>query len=877
MEQSEPKGNSKKKTLLLILALLLVLGGFGTYFTIHLANARTIEQQLSLGNHYYKEHKYKEAIIAYKKVLDIDENNVEARIGLAKSYLALKRYKPAVKVLTAGIKLIPKEPQFYLSLSDAKLVMNDILAAIQELDDGFSKTKDAEIQTRLNEMKQKIVIVSDKDEVQVGQETHLKAIYKKSADEKGTLVKATWSLIPNELGSLSEKSSEETDFTAKKSGDETVVANVGSISEEKNLTVRKHVLSKLEIHSPSTSVTVGKRISLKAVGKDANGKTMDVDPIWSIESGVGDLSSEHGDQVTFTSERTGNTKIVAQDNGKEDSVELSVVDEQTNDEEISGQDIQNQTSANETSTNAEQTASTSSGTSSEQPQTSKTSHQSATQSSVNPVNHAITDNQSDVLTKPEQVDVGNKITSEPAQQQQQEPAQNQQQEPTQNNQQEPSAPAATEQPKTYALTTSVDGKGHVAQNPNTARYDENTSVTLTAEADDAGWVFDHWEGEKTGTENPVSVTVNKDANVKAVFIQLGIVSGTITDAQTGDSVSQATIRLVKDNQPIKEVTTDGNGNYNLTGIRPSDYTLEVVKVGYITKSSEITVKEAETVAHNESIQKQGTAEFSVVLTWGETPDDLDSHLTGPKADNPLERFHIYYGNKQYASDLNGDEMVYAKLDRDDTDGFGPETITSFIKTNGVFRYYVHDFGENSEMDLPQSQAKVELYQQNRLVKTFNVPENQQGFVWHVFEIDQDGNVIPINKIDNDSANDNPQYEETSDDGSDADQEDVGDSSDLEDEDNSSTIEDDSDSSSIEPAEQNSGDSGSSTSSSQEDASSFTAPSEDDHNVDGSATVPATVGNDASTDTAAANSDISSSSSSTDSSSNADSSAGSSQQ
>ena len=103
MSQSE-RGNTKKRITIIVLVALLIIS-LGTYFTIEMANAKTVKEQLELGNRYYQEQRYEEAIIAYEKVLEIDDKNVEARIGLAKSYEALQKLAKAQKVLLAGVRL----------------------------------------------------------------------------------------------------------------------------------------------------------------------------------------------------------------------------------------------------------------------------------------------------------------------------------------------------------------------------------------------------------------------------------------------------------------------------------------------------------------------------------------------------------------------------------------------------------------------------------------------------------------------------------------------------------------------------------------------------------------------------------------------------
>jgi uncharacterized protein YfaP (DUF2135 family) len=68
--------------------------------------------------------------------------------------------------------------------------------------------------------------------------------------------------------------------------------------------------------------------------------------------------------------------------------------------------------------------------------------------------------------------------------------------------------------------------------------------------------------------------------------------------------------------------------------------------------------------------KQG--QVRIVLTWGETPRDLDSHLDTPSG------CHVYYGRKQCN---RGQES----LDTDVTDSFGPETINIRKLAPGVYK------------------------------------------------------------------------------------------------------------------------------------------------------------------------------------------------
>ncbi len=70
----------------------------------------------------------------------------------------------------------------------------------------------------------------------------------------------------------------------------------------------------------------------------------------------------------------------------------------------------------------------------------------------------------------------------------------------------------------YTLTTSVNGNGTITRLPNQSTYTYGQSVQLTAVAA-AGWTFNHWSGNVTGTTNPVNITINGNKAVTAHFTQ----------------------------------------------------------------------------------------------------------------------------------------------------------------------------------------------------------------------------------------------------------------------------------------------------------------------------------------------------------------------
>lgn len=124
----------------------------------------------------------------------------------------------------------------------------------------------------------------------------------------------------------------------------------------------------------------------------------------------------------------------------------------------------------------------------------------------------------------------------------------------------------------------------------------------------------------------------------------------------------------------------------------------------------------------------------IVLNWGRYPEDLDSHLSFPGS-------HIYFQHKKGSS---------ANLDVDDTDSYGPETITIENKKFGqTYHYFVHDYsnrGNSNSFQLSNSDAKVFVYVGQSLVKTYYIPKNKKGNIWNLFKINGNGEIIDINTI-----------------------------------------------------------------------------------------------------------------------------------
>lgn len=216
------------------------------------------------------------------------------------------------------------------------------------------------------------------------------------------------------------------------------------------------------------------------------------------------------------------------------------------------------------------------------------------------------------------------------------------------------------------------------------------------------------------------------------------VGGTVTDATTGGALSGVTVKSGNISG-----TTDSAGKYALYKVPIANTSISASKSGYVTNTQTLSLVADEQKTVNFSLSPELTQdeELRIVLTWGESPRDLDSHLLVPADASHLNGYEVYYRAKGID---DSDEYPYAFLDVDDTSSYGPETITIFNTLNHTYKYYVHNY--SGEAEITTSNAKVQVYGRSGLIKTYNVPTSGSGLYWYVFDIDANGRIVDKNEI-----------------------------------------------------------------------------------------------------------------------------------
>lgn len=224
-------------------------------------------------------------------------------------------------------------------------------------------------------------------------------------------------------------------------------------------------------------------------------------------------------------------------------------------------------------------------------------------------------------------------------------------------------------------------------------------------------------------------------NVVLVQEGVGTVSGTIVSATSaltleGVAMTARSGMNIQSGDAVATTQTDSNGQY-LLELEAGYYTIEMVLEGYTTGYMNVQVTGGATVTANGSLSPvmDGNT-YRVVLTWGASPSDLDSHLTGTAADGTS--FHIYFSDK-VANKADGSEI--GNLDVDDTTSYGPETTTFVAETEGKYYFYVYRY--SSSGSLPASGATVEVYNGDNLIARYTIDSSASSDCryWNVFKIE----------------------------------------------------------------------------------------------------------------------------------------------
>ncbi len=208
----------------------------------------------------------------------------------------------------------------------------------------------------------------------------------------------------------------------------------------------------------------------------------------------------------------------------------------------------------------------------------------------------------------------------------------------------------------------------------------------------------------------------------------------IKDSDTGNPIPEADVNI----DDKWDVKSDLEGKAPIPDeVQDGEHKLYVTKGNEYVKTEGSFVLEQGEITSTPQVSLPKAVDFErikIVLDWGEYPSDLDSHIVS-------RDYHVYYSRMQQGN---------LELDRDDTSSYGPETVT--IKEpaeDDVYKYYVFNYSDGDSpysSRLSNSEAQVRVFIDNEFKTSFKITPTQEGITWHVFNIINGNEIVPINTV-----------------------------------------------------------------------------------------------------------------------------------
>lgn len=210
------------------------------------------------------------------------------------------------------------------------------------------------------------------------------------------------------------------------------------------------------------------------------------------------------------------------------------------------------------------------------------------------------------------------------------------------------------------------------------------------------------------------------------------------NAVSGNAMDGVATQILRGTDVVARPMTNGNGEFS-ANIPAGSYTVRISHQGYFDFSQDVAVTASQTVRPALAIAPaMAHSQSRVTLSWGASPRDLDAYLKVPT------------GCLVNWRQMNCHENT-VRLDRDDVNGHGPETMTIeqwHRAGNTPYVFYVHNWSQQGN----QAEANTGLRNAGGVVHvylsgaqyTFNSATDGviQGGKWYVFKIGTDDTAQP---------------------------------------------------------------------------------------------------------------------------------------
>jgi len=231
----------------------------------------------------------------------------------------------------------------------------------------------------------------------------------------------------------------------------------------------------------------------------------------------------------------------------------------------------------------------------------------------------------------------------------------------------------------FALQVNTSGQGVVLRDPEGAEFVSGTQIRLLASAAH-GWVFDCWSGDLTGSSNPVSLTMDGDKTIEAVFLEDDDLDGTSNREEQGpdgqDNSHDGNHDGIADAAQANVVSRHTHdGRYYLTIASPRGTTLANVTMEGLPggEPSNFAFPYGLIGFEVSGITPGGSTTATIFLPEGETCTTYFKH---DRARNTWEEFSYDYASRTGA-DISRNVVTLDCVDglRGDQDGIADGTIT----------------------------------------------------------------------------------------------------------------------------------------------------------------------------------------------------------
>lgn len=154
--QNSTKGRNYRKPIIIAVVVLVIIAAVGV--ATNGAAPLRAKYSIMLGNKYLKEGNYDEAILAFEKVIQIEEKNVEARLKLSDLYLKTGKNDKAKTLLKETLTLDKTNQNTYVLLGSIYRLEKNYVDLIKLFSEGLSACKEkdklqAEFDKLLTEIK----------------------------------------------------------------------------------------------------------------------------------------------------------------------------------------------------------------------------------------------------------------------------------------------------------------------------------------------------------------------------------------------------------------------------------------------------------------------------------------------------------------------------------------------------------------------------------------------------------------------------------------------------------------------------------------------------------------------------------------------------